>query len=173
MNGNISKTRGVLGATGPAGPIGPQGEKGDTPSIIFKIDENGNLYYSSDGILAGKEYFGTNYFVSLEEYEKKIKELTDVINKAFPRTVTVILPASAWVEEADREYSQVVSVENVPLQCDVDLRITKEQVAIFSEKDITFWVEAENGVISFSCFGQKPTNDYEFQIKITEVRVDE
>lgn len=107
--------------------------------------------------------------VNLAEMYDTIKKLESML----PRIVTINLPASAWIEEADREYSQVVSVENVPEHCDVDLRITKEQVAIFSEKDITFWVEAENGVVSFSCFGQKPTNDYEFQIKITEVRVDE
>jgi hypothetical protein len=60
MKGNISKMRGVLGATGPQGPIGPQGEQGpigNTPSIKFQYDETtGVLSYSSDGILVDKEY---------------------------------------------------------------------------------------------------------------------
>ena len=50
MRGNVSKVS-------PKVIQGPDGPKGDTPSIIFKYDAaNGDLYFSSDGILADKDY---------------------------------------------------------------------------------------------------------------------
>lgn len=115
------------------------------------IDPNGNEY---------------DIIAILNTLEKKVEALK-------PRIATINLPASAWVESADEEYSQVVPVENVPLHCEVELQITKEQVAIFRDKDITFWVESENSVVTVYCIGQKPTNDYVFQVKITEVSEDE
>ena len=50
MRGNVSKVS-------PKVIQGPDGPKGDTPSIVFKYDaDTGDLYFSSDGILADKDY---------------------------------------------------------------------------------------------------------------------
>ena len=75
MTGNVSKTRGVLGATGPRGPQGiqgpqgEQGEKGDSPAIVLRYEkETGNLYYNSDGILVDKEYVETQNLVTRDEF---------------------------------------------------------------------------------------------------------
>ena len=74
--------QGLKGDIGPQGPGGPQGlqgiqgkqgiqgvkgEKGDTTSIIFSCDENGNLYYSSNGIVVEKDYIDTQNFASRAE----------------------------------------------------------------------------------------------------------
>ena len=95
------------------------------------------------------------------------------LEKRQPRKITINLPASAWVESDVDTYSQVVSIENAPSNCQVDLQPSKEQLAIFRDKDITFWVETENEVVTVCCLGQKPTNDYVMQATIMGVTVDE
>ena len=95
------------------------------------------------------------------------------LEKRQPRKITINLPASAWVTDGVDEYSQVVSIENAPSNCQVDLQPSKEQLAIFRDKDITFWVETENEVITVCCLGQKPTKDYVMQATIMGVTVDE
>ena len=95
------------------------------------------------------------------------------LEKRQPRKITINLPASAWVESDIDTYSQVVSIENAPSNCQVDLQPSKEQLAIFRDKDITFWVETENEVVTVCCLGQKPTNDYVMQATIMGVTVDE
>ena len=107
--------------------------------------------------------------VNLADMYDTVKKLKSML----PRKVTVNLPASEWVEDDDGDYSQVVSIENTPSRFEVDLQPTKEQLAIFREKEITFWVEVENGVVTVFCMGQKPTNDYVFQAKVTGVLIDE
>ena len=91
MIGNISKSKGFKGDIGDAftyedftpeqlaGLKGDQGDQGDTPSIVLRLDSDGNLYYSSDGILVDKEYVNsqnlatTDYVESrLSDYSKKV-----------------------------------------------------------------------------------------------------
>ena len=177
MNGNISKTRGVLGATGPQGPQGIQGEKGDTPSIVFRYDEKtGNLYYSSDGILVDKEYVNSNDIVTKQQLDAVVIDLMtavgNMLDRPFVRTVTINLDASKWVEDGGR-YAQTVSIINITPYSKVDLQPSAEQLVIFHEKDIAFVTENENGVVTVFCIGQKPTNDYIMQATITEVEKDE
>ena len=110
--------------------------------------------------------------INLAQLYDTVNELTTKMENMKPvRKTTITLLASAWVEEADEEYSQVVSIKDITPNSQVDLQITKEQVAIFREKDITFWAENEDGVVTIGCIGQKPTNDYAIQAQITEVEV--
>ena len=104
-----------------------------------------------------------------------IDEMIETVEKMesmLPRKVYINLPASAWVEDDDGDYSQVVTIENTPSHFEVDLQPSKEQLSAFKEKDITFLVELENGVVTVFCMGQKPTNDYAIQAKVTGVLVD-
>ena len=169
MNGNISKTRGVLGSTGPRGPQGIQGlrglkgDKGDTPSIVFKYDsETGNLYYKSDGILVDKEYLDSNNIVTKEQLDGILEGASSV------RTVTISLLESEW-EPYGNNYSQVVIIEGTTPNSKVDLQPSVEQLNVFYEKDITFVTENKNGTITVVCIGQKPTSNYTMQATITEV----
>ena len=108
------------------------------------------------------------------DISKSIREIYDTFKSIKPiRKVKITLLASAWVEEDTEEYSQVVSIKNTTANSQVDLQITKEQIAIFREKDISFWAENKNGIITVFCLGQKPTNDYTVQATITEVVLDE
>lgn len=176
MIGNISKSKGFKGDTGAIGPQGPQGiqgVKGDSPAIVLRYEQDtGNLYYNSDGILLDKEYVETQNLASKEDIKSIMSYILELEEK-LPRKITINLPASAWVEDAYEEYSQVVSIAGVTPYSQIDLQITKEQLAIFREKDISFWVENEDGVVTACCLGQKPTNDYVVQATKMEVIVDE
>ena len=64
MRGNVSKVS-------PKVIQGPDGPKGDTPSIIFKYDAaTGDLSFSSDGILADKDYVESQNLVLKDEVPK-------------------------------------------------------------------------------------------------------
>ena len=85
MIGNISKSKGFKGDTGPIGPQGPQGEqgiqgeKGDSPAIVLRLDDTGNLYYNSDGILIDKEYVESQNLVTKDEMQVYIDEEVKII----------------------------------------------------------------------------------------------
>ena len=85
MIGNISKSKGFKGDPGPIGPQGPQGEqgiqgeKGDSPAIVLRLDDAGNLYYNSDGILVDKEYVESQNLVTKDEMKTYIDEEVEII----------------------------------------------------------------------------------------------
>lgn len=74
-----------------------------------------------------------------------------------------------WVEEGEELYSQEVSVAGVTENSFIEICYSLDQIKTFREKDITLFVENDNGKITVICVGQKPTKDYEMQVKITEV----
>lgn len=87
------------------------------------------------------------------------------------RIADVTLPASEWVYVEEYRYTQVVNIEGVTENSQVDLTPSAEQLIIFRNKDLTFVAENEDGVVTVSAIGQKPTNDYVIQATITEVMV--
>ena len=134
------------------------------------------MILTSEGIQVRRNNTYNNKATEEETVTVNLANLYDRIcelEKRQPRKITINLPASAWVESDIDTYSQVVSIENAPSNCQVDLQPSKEQLAIFRDKDITFWVETENEVVTVCCLGQKPTNDYVMQATIMGVTVDE
>lgn len=107
---------------------------------------------------------GIDYFTA--DDIAKIVEAVNISTKA--RTGDVTLLASEWRGTCS-PYSQVVTVEGVTENSQVDLTPSKAQVNIFREKDLAFVTENYNGVVTVSAIGQKPMNDYEMQVTITEV----
>lgn len=88
-----------------------------------------------------------------------------------PTPTSVTLYADKWVQDTDKRWYQVVTVNNATITpaSKVDLQPNSEQLCIFHEKDLAFVVENEDGVVSVYCIGQKPANDYTIQATITEV----
>lgn len=126
----------------------------------------------------GVDYFTDADKAEIREYvntllEETLKKVNEVASKALVRKININLLASAWVEKAYRKYSQVVSIKDTTPNSQFDLQISEEQLDIFQEKEITFWIENENGVVTVGCMGQKPTNDYVIQVTKTEVVLDE
>ena len=84
------------------------------------------------------------------------------------RISEIHLPSGNWVSEGANLHSQVVDVD-VTENSQVDITPTVEQLVIFYEKDVSFVTENEGGVVTVYAIGQKPENDYTFQVTITEV----
>ena len=108
---------------------------------------------------------GIDYFTP-EDVRYIVNEVAK--NAASARIGNVTLLASNWVG-TDSLYSQVVTVEGVTENSQVDLTPSVEQLAIFYDKDLTFVTENEDGVVTVYVIGQKPENDYNIQVTITEV----
>ena len=106
----------------------------------------------------------------LTELYNRINELEALMGRLLVKTATVELLASAWVQDGDSQYSQVVSIDGVTQYSKIDLQPTTEQLLIFYQKDISFVTENDDGVVTVYCIGQKPTNDYTMQVTITEVK---
>ena len=84
----------------------------------------------------------------------------------------VDLPSAGWqVDEKTGAYYQVVTIEGVTEYSQVDLTPSIEQLAIFYEKDLGFVTENDNGIVTVYALGQKPANDYNIQVTITEVAI--
>lgn len=109
---------------------------------------------------------GVDYF-TIEDVEK-IVEAVSVSTKAKIGYITLL--ASKW-EGTASPYSQVVTVDGVTENSQVDLTPSVEQLAIFHEKDLAFVTENEEGVVTVYAVGQKPTNNYDIQVTITEVAI--
>ena len=90
---------------------------------------------------------------------------------------TVELLANNWVEDAENEYSQQVTVSGVPENvdiktCQVDLTPSRSILSALHDKDAMLVAENENGVVTVTLIGQKFTNDYEVQVTLNEVKCD-
>lgn len=81
---------------------------------------------------------------------------------------SITLLAKSW-EGSGHKYSQVVEVPGVTPHTKVDLQPTSEQLEEFHYKILAFVTENNNGVITVSSIGDKPTNDYTIQITKTEI----
>lgn len=82
----------------------------------------------------------------------------------------ITLLASAWEGEG-RRYTQVVSVDGATKYSMIDLQPSDEQLEIFADKVLSFKTTNEDGVITVTAYGDKPTNDYVMQATVTEVKV--
>lgn len=112
---------------------------------------------------------------SLKDVNDKIskigREVDILLEKSLTKTVEIVLLASNWVKDSDNRYSQVISIYGVTEYSKIDLQPTAEQLAIFHEKDVSFVVENEDGIVTVHCIGRVPLNDYTIQATISEVIV--
>lgn len=87
------------------------------------------------------------------------------------RIANVVLNSSDW-EQVEGEaplFSQVVEIEGVTEYSQVDLTPNVEQLATFYEKDLAFVTENVDGTVTVYAIGQRPSNNYDIQVTITEV----
>ena len=131
---------------------------------LLKLTSKDKLYgIVSEYVSNNREMLNDN-----RNLESAIKKALEQIN----RIVTVTLYAAKW-EGSGNLYSQEVSVPGATKSSKIDLSLSVEQATIFYQKDISFVPVNNNGVITIYCIGQKPTNDYTLQAKITEVAINE
>lgn len=113
-----------------------------------------------------KEWLDSLKAVAPEDVQQIVSEIINNIAKAKKRSVTLL--ASKWVG-TDSPYSQVVTVAGVTENSQVDLTPSLAQQVVFTEKKLVFLTENYGGVVTVYAIGQKPENDYEIQVTITEV----
>lgn len=110
-------------------------------------------------------------YIELEpSVEERLTAIEQTHSPEFINSVTLF--ADSWVGDGS-PYTQVVEVSGATKYSKVDLQPSTEQLSIFYEKDLSFVAENEDGIITVSCVGHKPLNDYTIQITITEVIVNE
>ena len=113
-----------------------------------------------------KEWLDSLKAVAPEDVQQIVNEIIKNIAKAKKKSVTLL--ASKWVG-TDSPYSQVVTVDGVTENSQVDLTPSLAQQVVFTEKKLVFLTENYGGVVTVYAIGQKPENDYEIQVTITEV----
>jgi hypothetical protein len=91
-------------------------------------------------------------------------------NRGAARIGNITLSANKWVGTIS-PYSQVVTLAGVTENTQVDLTPDVNQLSIFHHKDLAFVTENEDGVVTVYAIGEKPTNDYNIQVTMTEVAV--
>ena len=113
----------------------------------------------ADGTIKGKVQMDTSALI-----EFVVRQVLAQVNKV----TKVTLYADKWHGETS-PYSQVVNIVGATENSKIDLNPSIELLGIFHNKDLSFVVENNDGVITVFCIGQKPTADYTIQATITEV----
>lgn len=109
---------------------------------------------------------GIAYVTELAEELKRAPSSGE--SSPMARIGEVTLTANGW-NGTGNLFSQVVTIAGVTANSQVDLTPSVEQLAVFYEKDLAFVTENEGGVVTVYAIGQKPQNDYNIQVTITEV----
>ena len=171
----------LKGEKGDKGDKGDQGARGlqGIPGVEGVPGKDGYTPKKGIDYFTNKERDELNEYVlgqcrnEIDVLQNIINELQDKINnlyaKSLTKTTIINLIASAWIEESDNQYYQIISIADITPYSKVDLQPSAEQLAVFYEKDIAFVTENSNGVVKVYCIGQKPMNDYILQATITEV----
>lgn len=81
---------------------------------------------------------------------------------------SLTVKADAW-KNAVSPYSQVVELADVSANSQVNIQLSVEQLTAISKKVLGFTATNDNGTVTVYAFGDKPTEDYTFQVTIMEV----
>lgn len=155
----------------------------DVPAYV--LSQSGTLeaqvvFQNADGLVwkSNAKEFNVRHSVNAvddipnkEDFIATAQKLLDELSsgRATAAVVSYIdLLSSNWVG-TESPYSQVVTVDGVTEWSKVDINPSIEQLDTFHKKDIAFVAENEDGVVTVYCIGQKPTDDYNMQVTITEV----
>ena len=150
-----------------------KGKNGDTPQMGVDYFTEADIQEFIGKVVSKIANLG---IYALKEEVSEISELKKIVDtlyaKSLVKTATIDLLASAWTEDSNNQYSQVVVVDGVTKYSKIDLQPTAEQLVIFYEKDLSFVAENEDGVVTVYCIGKPPLNNYVIQATVTEVEID-
>ena len=90
------------------------------------------------------------------------------VESPVPLATTITLRADGWLGETS-PFSQVVSLSNVTSMTKVDLQPTVDQLHLLHSHPVGFCAVNEDGVVTVYAVGNKPTEDFTFQVTMTEV----
>ena len=92
----------------------------------------------------------------------------EVARASIPRYSTVTLLANRWTGNSN-PWSQTVTINGVTANSKLDLQPTAVQIVGLQNSGITLMLQNDNGVVTAWSIGNKPVNDYEIQVLISEV----
>lgn len=135
--------------------------------IVIEIDYVNSLHKLKigDGIHA---YAELNYLQAGDDI------VTQVLTKALPRVVTVILDVDKWAknENSSACYSQTVVLDKITKYSRLDLQPDTTMLTEFKELGVSFVTENQNGTLWVHSVGAKPTTTYIMQATIVETEVE-
>jgi hypothetical protein len=87
-----------------------------------------------------------------------------------PKLTSVIMLAENWVGDSN-PWSQVVSVNGVNVNSKLDLQPNPTQIVALQDAEISLMLTNNQGIVTAWAIGNKPAEDYEISVLITEVDV--
>lgn len=124
------------------------GNSANARSNAYTLDWSGNAWFAGDIRVGGTSY-------------------GDAIS-LIPKRTSITLSAASWTGSSN-PWSQVVTVNGVTANSKVDLQPTALQIVALQDAEITLMLQNDEGVVTAWAIGNKPTEDYEMQVLITEV----
>lgn len=85
-----------------------------------------------------------------------------------PKLTNITMLADAW-EGSEAPYSQIVSCNGVKANSKLDLQPAPEQLLELQDAEISLMMVNDNRTAIVYAFGDKPQNNFEMQVLITEV----
>ena len=136
--------------------------------IVIEIDEEKRLHKLKIGD-------GHTHYVDLKYLMAGDEIVTQVLAKALPRIVTVILDVNKWEETESHVgyYKQIIEINDITQYSRLDLQPDAEMLAEFKDLDLVFVTENKDGVITAYSVGDKPSKSYTMQATIVEADVEE
>lgn len=106
----------------------------------------------------------------LTKHSHQLNNIENILTNSAPsaKIAYINLLSNNWIGTTS-PYSQVVKIEGITPNSQVDLMLNIEQLETFWKKNLGFVTENNNGIVTVYAIGQKPSNDYTFQVTITEV----
>lgn len=129
--------------------------------IVIEIDEVNSLHKLKIGD-------GVHTYAELAYLQAGDEIVTQVLNKAQPRVVTVELTLN-WTLGENNTYSQVIALDNITKHSRLDLQPSAAMIAEFKELGLVFVTENNGGEITVYSIGNKPLKSYTMQATIVEV----
>lgn len=135
--------------------------------IVIEIDYVNSLHKLKigDGIHA---YAELNYLQAGDDI------VTQILTKALPRVVTIILDVNKWAknENSSACYSQVVVLDKITKYSRLDLQPDTDMLTEFKALGVSFVTENQGGTLWVHSVGAKPTTTYIMQATIVETEVE-
>lgn len=83
------------------------------------------------------------------------------------RMATISAFSTAW-KGGESPYSQEVSVLGITINSKIDIQLSADQMVQFHDKNVSFAVLNNRGIVTLYAIGEKPQNDCVFQATLTE-----
>ena len=138
--------------------------------IVIELDNENSLHKLKIGD-------GIHTYSELAYLQAGDEIVTQVLNKALPRVITVPLDVDKWEQITDEDdprcghYQQAVTINGITPYSRLDLHPEASMLAEFQNLNLIFVTENNNSIITVYSIGDMPLKDYDVQATIVETEV--